>query len=138
MKIVLDTNVFISGIFWKDPPHQIIKLAEENKVEIYGTKEILEELFGVLSRRKFDYLFKESKSSRNEIFQKILEIIKICVSKIKVRVIKEDLPDNYFLACALSCRASFIVSGDEHLLKLKEFQGISILTPSQFLKRFKK
>lgn len=138
MKIVLDNNVFISGIFWKGPPNQIIKLAEENKVEIYSTFEILKELFGVLQRRKFDKFFEEGKTSREEVSQKILELVRICVAKIKVEVIKEDPPDNYFLACALSSGASFIVSGDKHLLKLKESQDISILTPKEFLKRFNK
>lgn len=138
MKIVLDTNVFISGIFWKGPPHQIIKLAEEKRVKIYATLEILEELFGVLKRKKFDYLFKEIKTSREIIFQEILELVKTCICKVKVWVIKKDLPDNKFLACALCCGASFIISGDRHLLKLKKFKGIYIVSSKEFLKILKK
>lgn len=45
--------------------------------------------------------------------------------------------DNHFLACALSSGASFIVSGNKHLLSLKNFKGIPILSPQQFLKRMK-
>ena len=50
------------------------------------------------------------------------------------KVIKEDRPDNKFLACAIAAQASFIISGDKHLLKLKEFQGIPIVSPREFLK----
>jgi putative PIN family toxin of toxin-antitoxin system len=133
MKIVLDTNVFISGIFWKGFPYQIIKLAEEDRIEIYTTFEILQELFGVLERRKFDELFEEGRTSRQEVFQKVVGLVKTCLSTIKVNLIKEDPPDNNVLSCAISCGASFIVSGDKHLLKLTAFQGIPILTPRQFL-----
>jgi len=52
--------------------------------------------------------------------------------------IVKDRPDNYILACALSAQASFIVSGDKYLLSLKKFQGIPIITPKEFLRRFQK
>lgn len=137
MRIVLDNNVFVSGIFWKGASHEIIKLAEGNKVEIYSSIEILKELFGVLRRDKFKPYFKEAETTIEAVFQKILKLVQICVPTIKVRVVKEDPPDNRFLACALTARAFFVVSGDKHLLQLKEFQGIPIVSPREFLKRFK-
>jgi len=138
MRVVLDNNVFISGIFWEGAPHQIIKLAEKNKLEIFTTTEILNELFGVLKREKFEPLFREGKTTLEEISERTLELVKICIPKIKVNIIKEDPADNKFLACAITCQASFIVSGDKHLLKLKEFQGIPIVSPREFLKIIKK
>jgi len=138
MRIVLDNNVFISGIFWKGIPHQIIKLAEENRFEIATTIEILEELFGVLKRGKFKPLFKEGKTTLEEVSERILELVRIYSPKVKVKVITEDPEDNKFLACAISCQASFIVSGDGHLLKLKKFRDIPIVPPKEFLKIIKK
>lgn len=137
MRIVLDNNVFISGIFWKGIPNEIIKLAEKNKFEIFTTLEILSELFRVLKREKFKLLFKEGKITFEEVSEKILEIVKICSPKSKVKVITEDPEDNKFLACAISCQASFIISGDDHLLKLKEFQDIPIVSAKEFLRIIK-
>lgn len=137
MRVVLDNNVFISWIFWKGTPHEIIKLAEKNEFEISTTTEILKELFGVLKRKKFKPLLKEGKTTLKEVFEKVLELVKIYIPKVKVNVIREDPPDNKFLACAVTCQASFVVSGDEHLLKLKEFKGIPIVRPREFLKIIK-
>jgi len=138
MRIILDNNVFISGIFWKGVPNDIIKLAEKGKLEVFTTNEILEELFGVLKREKFRFLFEEAKTNINEVFEKALEMVKICEPVKKIRIIKKDPSDNKFLACAVSCRATFIISGDIHLLELREFQGISIISPREFLKKFNK
>lgn len=134
MKVVLDNNVFISGIFWKGAPHKIIELTERGKIEVFTTFEILEELFGVLQREKFKPLLGEGETNVEEVFRKVLELVEISFPKKEVDIIKEDTPDNNFLACAESCQASFIISGDKHLLKLKEFQGIPIVSPKGFLK----
>jgi len=138
MNIVLDTNVFISGTFWKGKLHEIIRMAEEGKVDIATTEEILEELLDVLKRAKFSHLYKEGETDLQEIFGKILALVNIFYPPMdKITIIKEDPDDNKFLACALVARASFIVSGDQHLLKLKNFQDVPIVTPAQFLKNFK-
>ena len=137
MKVVLDNNVLISGIFWKGAPHEIIRLAEEDKIEIFTSLEILKELFGVLKREKFKPLFREGKTNVKKVFGKILGLVKICTPKVEIKVIKKDPPDNKFLACAITAQASFIISGDEHLLNLKKFQGISIISPRGFLKIIK-
>lgn len=136
MKIVLDNNVFISGIFWKGSPCQIIKLAEERKIEITTSAKILKELFNVLQREKFKPFYEEGQTNFKKVFDKILELIKIYPSILKLEIIKEDPEDNKFLACALEAQASFLVSGDKHLLKLKKFHNIPILTPRQFLDYF--
>lgn len=138
MKIIIDNNVFISGIFWKGAPNEIIKLAEEEKLEISATLEIIDELFGVLKRNKFEKLFEEAAIEPEYIFKKIFELVKIYSCKTIMRIIKEDPSDDKFLTCALAVKADFIISGDKHLLKLKSFQNIPILTPREFMNRFKK
>ncbi|MGB2762586.1 MAG: putative toxin-antitoxin system toxin component, PIN family [Minisyncoccales bacterium] len=138
MRIVLDNNVFISGIFWQGVPNDIIKLSEKGELEIFATNEILEELFGVLKREKFRFLFEEAKTNTDIVFEKVLEIVKICEPVKEVRIIEKDPSDNKFLACAISCQATFIISGDIHLLEFKEFQEICIISPREFLKKFNK
>lgn len=137
MKIVLDNNVFISGIFWKGVPNEIIKLAEEEKLEISATMEIIDELFGVLKRAKFSKLYKEAGIDPEYVFKKTFELVKIYFCKINIQIVKEDPADDKFLACALAAGADFIVSGDKHLLNLKFFQDIPIVTPREFVNNFK-
>lgn len=75
-------------------------------------------------------------------FPKIIEILvsnsRVVFPRRTPHTIKEDPSDNHFLACAIVAQASFIISGDEHLLKLKAFQGIPIVSPKEFLKIIKK
>lgn len=137
MKIVIDNNVFVSGIFWKGPPHKIIKLAEQNRLQIFASRPILNELFGVLKRDKFALFVEEAQTSVDDICKKILELVQVSSPESELQVIKKDPADNKFLACAVAIQACFIVSGDSHLLDLKKFQDIPILTPRQFLEHLK-
>ena len=49
-------------------------------------------------------------------------------------MIDEDPGDDKYLACALEANADFIVSGDEHILAIGEYEGVKILSPQEFLK----
>jgi len=137
MRVVLDTNVFISAIFWRGSPHDILKFAEEDKITLVSSREILEELFGVLQRDKFQPYLQQTQTNLPELIEHISSIVEVFSPLKKVSIIEEDPSDNKFLDCALSSGASFIISGDHHLLDLKEFQDILIVAPSQFLKRFR-
>ncbi|MFH1284400.1 MAG: putative toxin-antitoxin system toxin component, PIN family [Candidatus Peregrinibacteria bacterium] len=138
MKIVIDSNIFISGIFWKGASNEIIRLAEEEKVEICATLEIIEELFGALKRDKFGKFYEEAATEPEYVFGQIFELVKIYSRKSNIHIIKDDPSDDKFLACAIASGADFIVSGDKHLLKLKSFQDIPIVAPRQFINRFRK
>lgn len=133
MRVVLDTNVYISGIFWHGPAHEIIQLAKQGKIEIAASNEIIRELVGVLQRDKFKLLFQKAETTLSEVLEQILALVNVYDPIVKVHVIKEDPDDNKFLACALSAQASYIVSGDQHLLGLKDFQNILIVNPREFL-----
>lgn len=134
MKITVDTNVLVSATFWYGASNEIISRVESGKIELLLSKEIIEEFRGVL-----DY-----KEIRDKIKNKHLEALKtldtiICISKIispikKIDIIKEDPDDNKILECAFAGNVDYIVTQDKHLLKLKEFEGIKIITPKEFLK----
>ena len=112
---VLDTNILISGIFWKGLPQRIVDLASADEIESITTQEILEEVKAVLERLDVP-------------LQKIEEIIKdimsysrlIAAKKVVVKDLR-DFKDVKIIACALSAQADYIVTGDKDLLVVKEY-----------------
>ena len=135
MNVVIDTNIFISGIFFGGSPYQILNLVEEKIITPCFYISTIQELQEVLYFEKFDKVREFSNFSVKNFLRRLKETSLIFPQPQKIHIlIKENLVDNYILACALSCQASFIVSGDKHLLKLKEFKGIPILQPKEFLK----
>ncbi|MCP2604204.1 putative toxin-antitoxin system toxin component, PIN family [Candidatus Aminicenantes bacterium AC-708-M15] len=131
-KIVLDTNVYISGILFKGKPREILNLARMGKVEILISEKIINEIERVL-RLKF-------KRTTFEIFLILTGIRNITtfVSPIlKISEIKNDEPDNRVLECAIEGKANYIISGDKHLLSLKKYKEIEILNAGEFLNRFR-
>jgi putative PIN family toxin of toxin-antitoxin system len=138
VKVVFDTNVWISIFFKKTLGKEFSEILEKEKIEIYTTKEILEEISKVLMYSKISELLELSGISEREIIQRIVENSMLVKPKFKLRIIGEDLEDNKILDCALQAKVDFIVSGDKHLLKLKKFQNIKIVAPREFLDNFEK
>jgi putative PIN family toxin of toxin-antitoxin system len=135
MLIVVDTNVLISGLLWLGLPHRLIELAEEGSITICATGETLEELRGVLGRPKFRQAIRMRRSSIEEIMLGIVQLVALYPAPSVVRVVVVDPDDDIFVACALSAGARYIVSGDDHLLRLGKYKDIEILTVRDFLER---
>ncbi len=128
IKVVLDTNVFISALFWKGNPHKIVSLALDKKISVYTSPDILVELEKVL-KRDFD----EDRETIERQISFILEYARVVKPFVEVDVVKDDPDDNKIIACALVAKVDFVVSGDPHLFKIKEVFGIKILKPKEFL-----
>ena len=129
MKIVLDTNVFISGIFFSGPPAQILKAWKEQKIQIVLSREILDEyqrVAGELSA-KFPSVDIEPIIELLTIYGEVVETAEISVT------VCEHPDDNMFLECAIASNCKIIVSGDNHLLKISGYQGIDVLKPREFI-----
>jgi putative PIN family toxin of toxin-antitoxin system len=129
LRVVLDTNVYIS-IFTK-PKGKLGAIWNHGLRGTYTlliSPAIVAELAGVL-REKFKWPENDIKA-RAKRFSKIAEIIQ---PKIIPTIIKEDPPDNHILACAREGQANLIVSGDKHLLRLKVYEGIPIIRPTDFI-----
>lgn len=134
-KVVLDTNVFISGLILpKSIPSKILDLWRENKFILVASPKILQELNKALHYPKILKFYKIKEKTIKDLIESIAKTSIVVFDEKIVEVIKEDPDDNKFLSCAISAKADFIVSGDKHLLKIKEFQGIPILKPRDFLK----
>lgn len=138
MKVVLDTNVLISAIFWKGSPNLIFRLAEKGLIILITSQEILEELTGVLNRPKFAPYLRRTNHTLQTIIKEISLLAKVVLPTEPVSGISADPADDKFLSCAVSSGAAFLISGDRHLLALKKFRSITITTPAQFLKFFRK
>ena len=130
MKIVLDTNVLVSGMLWKGNPEKIIHAWKAGKFELITSLATLAELQRVLRYPRIEM----PEEMIKEWIDLLLENSTVVDPKIKVDVIKNDPPDNRFLEVALASNADYIVSGNNHLLDLHEFKGIKITTPTEFCK----
>jgi uncharacterized protein len=130
-KIVLDTNILISAIVFGGKPRKILNSVIAGKIEFATSKDILEEVEGVLSGKKYKYPVQVVYEIRNAIE----ELGEIVLPKKSVNRIKKDPDDNRILECALYAKADFIISGDNHLLELKQFNGIQIVNPTEFLEK---
>jgi putative PIN family toxin of toxin-antitoxin system len=129
MKAVFDTNVFVSAfIFPSSQGEQAFLLAQRRKVELYTSLPILTETARVL-REKFD----QSEQDITAALKMIGRVATIVRPVRKVTILK-DVPDNRILECAVTADADLIVTGDSHLIKLKEFEGIPIARLADFLR----
>jgi len=137
VKVVFDTNVWISIFIKKTLGEEFSEIFEREEIEVYITEEILGEISKVLMYPKINELLELSRVSEREILQRVGEISVLVRPKLKLKVIEEDLEDNKILDYALQAKAGFVVSSDKHLLRLKKFRNIKILTPREFLDIFK-
>src|SRR3989344_2556929 len=128
-KVVLDTNILISALGWKGKPKLIFEKILNGELELIISDKQSEEIIEVLDYPKFNFS-NEQKSSFINILLEVSALIKI--DKI-FDVIKEDPDDNIIITSAVIGKADYIISGDEHLLKLKEFKRVKILNANDFL-----
>lgn len=137
MKLVLDTNILISAILWHGPSHDILRLIEKGTSTLCITPAILKEIKDVLNRPVFFLRVKERMTSTEEILAKIIYIAELYPDKKIANIVKNDPDDDKILACAMESGAKYVITGDQHLLRLKEWSNISIVNPRQFLNSFK-
>ena len=133
MKVVIDTNVFISSFFGGNP-RKIIDLWKKERMTLCLSKDVLDEYIDVLQRvgLKDENEIEELLS----LFGKGFNIL-FTTKTPKIRAVKDDPDDDKFIECAVALKAEVIITGDKVLKAVSEFMGIKILTPEQFLKAHK-
>ena len=130
MRVVLDTNVYISAILFGGKCEEILKLVSQGLFEVVISKKILDEIKSVLMK-KFYWPDKQVA----EVVTYIKEIASIINPEVSLDVVKEDHADNRIIECAVASNATYIVTGDKHhLLPIKEYKGIKIVSPIEFLR----
>src|SRR3989338_1034504 len=128
-RVVADTNILVSGLLWIGAPHEIIKLAENKYIILFSSLPLIKEISEVLAREKFMRRIEELKTTTEELIESLFGIMEIVHPKAPLSVVKNDPDDNKVLECAVAADAEYVITGDPHLLKLKRFQSVSILTP---------
>jgi len=128
MKVVLDTNVLVSGIFFSGPPAAILRAWSQGKFKLVLSREILDEYTRVSAELADKFPDMD--------FRRILDLVvvrsEICSPTALPQRVCEDPHDDKFIAAAID-RTKIIISGDKHLLRISGYQGVSVLTPRQFV-----
>jgi putative PIN family toxin of toxin-antitoxin system len=131
MKFVADTNVLISGLLWGGPPNQILKWARNDLVDVLTCEQTLKELKQVIQYKRFTQRLTVLETTPQEVIAYAMNLMTFVPNPENIpEIIKEDPSDNTFLAIASDYNAHMIVSGDHHLLNLKEYNSIQIVAPS--------
>lgn len=133
-KIVMDTNVWISIILNKTLGHEFNDLINKKRIQIFASEETLNEIAKVLNYSRIKIYLDDARISIRQVLVEIIKNITTIKPTEKINQIKKDVSDNMFLECAVEAKVDFIVSGDIHLLSLKKFRNIKIITPREFLK----
>jgi hypothetical protein len=137
IKVVLDTNVWVSIFMKKTLGREFSRIFKRKEAEFCISKDILKEISRVLVCPKIKNLLEASGVRIEDVIDLILENSTIVRPKRELNIIKEDPHDNRILECALESNATFVVSGDRHLLKLKEYKNLRIITPRQLFEYLK-
>jgi len=132
MRIILDTNVLISGIFFSGPPSQILKAWGNQSFQIALSRKILDVYQRVAKNLS-------SKFPTVDIIS-ILEIVTTHAQFVDTQGVDinvcEDPDDDKFIECAVAGKCNTIISGDKLLLKLSRYHGVTILTPRNFVEKY--
>lgn len=133
-RAVLDTNVLVSGTFWSGSSFRILELADSGKFEIVLSPQIVEEYQRVVqSNEIIEKTSDEQRMAALAAVQKLLLKAVVVKPNFRLEAVREDPADNRVLEAAVAGRATRVITQDWHLLKLREYQGIRILPPAEFL-----
>lgn len=137
MRVVIDTNVFISAaINPHGAPTQVLDAWRDHQYELVISPSILEEVLEVIKRPSIRSRHGWS-DEEIEIFFRGLQLFAVVTpGDLEIAEVEDDPDDDKFLVCAVEGAADFIISGDPHLLDIESYQEIPIISPRQFLDTF--
>ena len=129
MRVVLDTNVIVSGLNFRGNEERVLDLARRQRVDLYLSPFILAEASSVLLRK-----FRWESEATERALGRLREAATLIEPRLRPPVIEGNVGDNRVLECAVQARADFLVTGDRrHLLPLREHQGVTIVNAPRFL-----
>lgn len=133
MRVVIDTNVWISGLLWKGPPWQILRLLEQKSIEGFATVSMMQELETVLHYPRLQPRLQELGLTIADLVAYATSLVSLIELEHITPVVLADPDDDVFVNCAMAVRAIYLISGNKHLLDLGQWQDIPIVTPREFL-----
>jgi uncharacterized protein len=135
VRLVLDTNIVLSGLLWSGTPKRLMQIARSGSARIMTSQSLLAELRVVITRGKFTRRLQLLETTADSVFNSFMAISELVASTTLIKGVSRDPKDDHVLAAALSASADAIVSGDQDLLCLESFEGIPILTAAQTIDR---
>ncbi len=133
MRLVLDTNIVISGLLWNGPPRSLLDAAIGGTLDIYTSAVLAMELREALAYAKFAKRITANADSVDRCIGRFMAIANLTAAAMIEGTGSADPDDEHVIACALSAQADLIVSGDAHLLDLKSYRRIRIVTATAAL-----
>ena len=127
MKVVFDTNVFISAFATEGVCSILLKRARLKEFKLFVCPVVIEEIKNVLKQK-----FKAEKETIEEALEVIMETSVFVEITEEIKGVCRDRDDDLILSCALSSGANYLISGDKDLLEVKEYKGIKIISPRDF------
>jgi len=131
--ITIDTNVLISATFWNGASAKVIEKVEKKEIILVLSEPILEEYSEVLMSEEIQLKIKNKHLEMKQSVQKISAIAQIIIPVTQLSIVPEDPDDNKVMECAVDGKVNYFLTKDKHLLKIKNYRGIKILTPEEFL-----
>ena len=128
--VVIDTNVLVSALLFGGKPGRLIDRWKNRPLRPFLSEEMIDELLRVLAYPKFDLSEKEIDYI---LYAQILPFFDVVEIPAGPLIVEDDPQDDMFLRCAEAAGATYIISGDHHLLALTSYKKIPILTPAEFL-----
>lgn len=134
MRVTLDTNVIVSALLSpRGAPADVVQQWEQGVIEVATSPALVTKLERVLSYDKIQQRLKLSEEALDTFVEQFRTMTLYVEPEQEVQVIAQDPDDNRVLECAIAAGSAYIVSGDTHLLGLKEYEGIVILDPNAFM-----
>ena len=134
MRLVLDTNTALSALLWQGTPGKLLDAAKQEQVDLFCSTPLLAELHGVITRAKFVRALAQRGVQAQVLFEGYAALVQLVVPAQITPTIVRDPADDAVLACALAAQADAMVSGDAHLLDLKQYQGMPIIDAVEALR----
>lgn len=132
LRLLLDTNVVVSGLLWGGHSRQLLQRAIDGSVALYCSPVLIDELGQTLRYDKLQRRIASLQTTAQALVTYYVALVTIVVPHVVPRVISHDADDDHVLACALESQAHLIVSGDQHLHSLGgSYQGVRIVTPAE-------
>ena len=135
LRLVLDTNVVVSGLIWGGVPGKLLLLADNRQVGLFTSDRLLAELADVLGRPKFGCLAGAKTHAYSSLLNRYRTALQEVVLRQVERVVPSDPDDDAVIATAVAARADIIATGDQDLLALHPYRGIAITPPAEALRR---
>jgi len=136
MKVVLDTNIWLSALLWGGLPDQITQIAETGQIQIFSSEPLLTELANTLTTTKIQRRIDLIGITAESVYLATRRVVTVVPIEELTILQLRDPKDAIVLATAIAANADAIISGDQDLLVLVDFAGIPILSPKEFLNRF--